>query len=319
MTRKRPRPARNGAQPPEATEQEAGSSAGTAETAAGGALAAVAPGTTARDMLAVQKADTSAAGAEPTSVEQVLALIDEERRRRQPRVRESLLRLARYGFAPVALVALVCYAAARSWAQVVLCVAGIAMVATLDRFVASHRLAEAARFLAGCSDKRVVGPLAEALEWPDGSLQVTAALALTELLPRLRAHDSVVLNDTQRACLYRKLKTVRRGTWADLQVAILQALEQVGDERAVAAVRHLAGTRPRSVDARRVVEAAQGCLPFLQSRSASRHDIDTLLRAIVYAGEPRELLLRPRDPALADPTTLPRPRPAPGASGDAVS
>jgi hypothetical protein len=166
-------------------------------------------------------------------------------------------------------------------------------------FTQSHRLAltskhrELASRLAKLDDVQAVGPLAEALEWPDKYIQRIAARALTRLLPRLHASDAALLNPAQRACLYHKLKMENARTQENLLIAILKALQQVGDQNAVSYVQALADRTPFFKEQREVRDAASACLPFLQEHAKQTQYSQTLLRASSETSTPPEVLLRP--------------------------
>jgi hypothetical protein len=99
---------------------------------------------------------------------------------------------------------------------------------------------EAAQALAGIEDLRAVGPLAEALEYRSPGSQPTIypviTGALRRLLPRMQASDAHLLTEPQRSCLYRALL---KGD-AELVLAIVKALEQIGDGKALPYVEKLA-------------------------------------------------------------------------------
>lgn len=162
----------------------------------------------------------------------------------------------------------------------------------------------AARALAKFDDKRVVGPLAEALGFDDKGLRQEAERVLARLLPTLQASDASLLNDDQRKMLNRSL----RGKNADLICAILQAYQQVGDEAALPHVERLANGEVATTKAKKVREAAQACLPFLRERAAQEQAAQTLLRPATAPGSPAEILLRPAQGAPeGDPSLLLRP------------
>lgn len=104
-----------------------------------------------------------------------------------------------------------------------------------------------------------------------------AEQALIRLLPRLRPTDAGLLNEAQRDILCRELSggnELMTGRFddssepdANLIVAILRALEQVGDARFVPPVEKLAAGKGRAKKDARIREAAQACLPFLQARA----------------------------------------------------
>lgn len=168
---------------------------------------------------------------------------------------------------------------------------------------------EVAEALLRLDDPRAVGPIAEALDRAE--TRWVAEEVLIRLLPRLRASDAGRLNEAQRASLYRNLR--RENTRFIL--ACLQALQQVGDEAAVAHVKRLAERKGRRAAARQIREAAMETLAYLEIRLTRERNRRTLLRV---APEPTERLPRPalpptdRLPLPADEPTdrLPRlPRP----------
>ena len=171
----------------------------------------------------------------------------------------------------------------------------LALAATqLHRLSLSPQQANSARKLAKQADIHGVGALAEALEWPDSEVRELAGIALTNLLPQLRASDAGLLAAHQRECLHRVLKMRNAGFESPLMLAILNGLEQVGDAAAIPHVERLAASPALTSKQRRVKEAAEQCLPFLRDRADATRGSSMLLRA----STPREivaseLLLRP--------------------------
>ncbi|HSV74291.1 MAG TPA: hypothetical protein VLH79_11080 [Chthonomonadales bacterium] len=153
----------------------------------------------------------------------------------------------------------------------------------------------AARKLAEFDDIRSTGFLLEALEYDDGQLREIAAAKLTVLLPRLKASDAVLLTEEQRACLNRQTGKVRIDREAPLLLAMLKALEQVGDERSVPAVRALANRPGNGEVAARVRAAAREALPAVEQSAERWRNATTLLRPASGAAADRaeERLLRP--------------------------
>ena len=132
--------------------------------------------------------------------------------------------------------------------------------------------------LAAADDVRIVGPLINRLRIDKKSLFGPGVVrqALTRLLPRLRASDASLITAEQQAHLSRSLAALAKlGHDTELQLAILAALQQVGGEQAVPVVEGLAHTSGE----RRVREAAQACLPYLQERAKHERSRNTLLRA----------------------------------------
>ncbi len=118
--------------------------------------------------------------------------------------------------------------------------------------------------------------------------------ALIRLLPRLRVTDANLLTPGQRKLLYTILSRNERNPWsinywsADLKIAILRALEQIGDEKAIPYVEKAARTA-RNLEVR---AAAQECLPYLTTRAEQLRVEQTLLRASASTTSP-DMLLRP--------------------------
>jgi hypothetical protein len=143
-------------------------------------------------------------------------------------------------------------------------------------------LQEAAGAMAGCDDLRAVGLLAETLPMGDPT-HTLAVSALTRLLPRLKASDAGLLDDGQRACLYRALRNCAnpRIFWRynpHFAVTILRALEQIGDSRALPVVQRLASGRAKTPAQKRIQNAARECLPYLRLHAIQQQDDRTLLR-----------------------------------------
>lgn len=162
----------------------------------------------------------------------------------------------------------------------------------------------AARALARIDDLRVVGPLLEALEMGDTYSHAAAADALKRLLPRLRADHAELLNENQFNCLLRAL----RNNDAHLVIAILQALEQIGDRRALPEVERLADAEAFTHTQQRIKDAANECLPALIDKTVRERAGQRLLRPSTAPGEAEETLLRPaQGMASIDPQLLLRP------------
>jgi hypothetical protein len=231
-----------------------------------------------------------------TQVEVQLKLLKEEKRRHQ----QPGMRL---GFLIASWCVIVPYCALETWKKATegnwptaFAMGFVTLLATqLHRFCLSSRQSEAARKLAQQNDVRGVGPLAEALEWPDPELQAVAMKALTRLLQQLKATDAHLLNAQQRGNLYRHLNSYQARFHPDFQIAILKALEQVGDEAAIPHVRRLARSVALGPRQQQVRRAAQDCLPFLRNRADQLRVSQTLLRASSATSAAPDILLRPAD------------------------
>ena len=157
-----------------------------------------------------------------------------------------------------------------------------------DRAVDVRR--HAARTLGEAGDPRAVGVLAIALQDGDGLVRHGAEEALHKLLPRVRAGDAAYITADAMQALLSLLETGSDS----LRIVLLQALEQIGDERAIPYVNYLMVFGPPTV--RRQAEA---CLPFLEERVRLARESATLLRASslsAVAAAP-EHLLRPASAA----------------------
>ncbi len=198
------------------------------------------------------------------------------------------------------------------------------MASGLFMIYSAARTRGIANKLSNTEDLRVVGPLAEGLELRDSYSQLTAVDALTRLLPRLQGSDTSLLNDAQRACLYRRLYSIGQiaqkkmdSFSADFVVAVLKALEQVGDAKALPSVQRLAEMKAKTPEQERVRDAALACLPFLQARADQQRAEETLLRAAGVSETPPEVLLRAASGGSAAGTeTLLRPGASPEETGD---
>lgn len=156
---------------------------------------------------------------------------------------------------------------------------------------AKHRAM--AKFLAEQDSVQAIGPLAEALEWPDAYIRHVAIKALTQLLPQLRASDSSLLTPRQRIALYRMLSMKHARTHSTFLVTLLKALEQVGDQTVVPYVESLANSTPYTSQQQKVRDAAVNCLPFIKEQAKQDQYSQTLLRAASIEDVPAEHLLRP--------------------------
>ncbi len=171
---------------------------------------------------------------------------------------------------------------------------GLMLIYPLRKPTRLHRLAS--ETLARIEDMRVVGPLAQALELGDPSIAATAEKALIQRLPQMRASDAAYLAPEQRDCLYRAL-----GQRAlELSLAILKALEQIGDQRALPLVSKLAEQEARTHQEKQIKEAAKACLPYLVDRTLEGRAGNMLLRAASQPEAPPDTLLRPAQAVVSE-------------------
>ena len=147
--------------------------------------------------------------------------------------------------------------------------------------------------MAQFDDIQTVGPLIESLTLPDIAVVTIAKDRLNCLLPRLKASDASLLTAEQRQILCKQLTQRMASSSPDFLVAILTALEQIGDEDALPAVCRLAESVVATPAGKPVQEAAQNCLHTLQTRAAEQESRQTLLRASSSITTAPETLLRP--------------------------
>ena len=167
--------------------------------------------------------------------------------------------------------------------------------------------------LARIDDKTQVGPLIQTLQVPTTAVRNLAKQRLIVLLPTLRASDASLLGEADRKALLRQLaifpndpgyrdlrELFSRAAYRremDLRLAILKALEQVGGKQELAAVDRLARGLPTLHSALKVPEeireAAQACLPYLQTRADDQRAEAQLLRASSLPVSSADNLLRP--------------------------
>jgi hypothetical protein len=187
---------------------------------------------------------------------------------------------------------------------------------------ANPRRKETALALARARDPKAIGVLAKAARDGDPATQEAAIQGLLSILPTVRASDREHVDSDAMSALLALLpwkEGMSVGTNAAdvaLKLAILRALEQIGDGRAIPAVKRLqspprvAGLVLGFLDRRfhigardrieQVCRAARDCLPFLEERAAAERLRDRLLRPAMAPTRGPDLLLRP---AGGSPTT----------------
>jgi hypothetical protein len=135
-----------------------------------------------------------------------------------------------------------------------------------------------------------VGELVSALEIQDREVQQIVRPALIRMLPKLRASDAKLLDDSSKQTLRRFLKgkfsgrTVSTGAYetdALLRIAILDALKQIGDSSFIEIVKDIANGDGHQVDrmAKEIAAAARECLPYLEQRTLEAAASSELVRA----------------------------------------
>jgi hypothetical protein len=137
-------------------------------------------------------------------------------------------------------------------------------------------------------DPRAVGVLAVVAQERDVQLSHQAQQALINLLPRVRASDAAFIDAEGMQALIELL----REDYDALRLALLQGLEQIGDERAISMVTDLRDSPRVNLNVR---QAAAECLPALLNRGRLARESATLLRAssALNADQAAGVLLRP--------------------------
>jgi hypothetical protein len=184
---------------------------------------------------------------------------------------------------------------------------------------------QTAAMLMGIDDLRAIGPLIEVLRNPHTAESTQVRSLLLPMLQRLRASDVALIEDRHREYFHYVLKHWEHfqlgpqyGT--DFIMAVLSALQQVGDARDLPYVERIAypertlhvamglhwmgkgynsafkllfGGRWRAVNRPRIVQAAQECLPYLQLKAEQQRVSNSLLRASAPGNSTSNVLLRP--------------------------
>jgi hypothetical protein len=156
-----------------------------------------------------------------------------------------------------------------------------------------------AEALARIGGVKAIGTLLD-LQWAPKAPKQTTPLyaALTELLPRMKASDAATWTAEQRGILLWSLKDGTGGTtspalYQNYRLAILKALEKIGDAAAIPVVEHLANGKVRTAHQKALQAAAMECLPLLRANSSDVDATKTLLRASAPENSAPETLLRP--------------------------
>ncbi len=151
-------------------------------------------------------------------------------------------------------------------------------------------------------DLKLIGPMITMYVRPEGLRYKLDALGnmLCRLLPQLRFDHAGLLTVEQKQDMLRLLpvsigsKDGRLNVSAlDLNIALqtLKALEQIGDESAIPAVKRL--TWDSFNNNKTVQKAAEQCLKHLRSHPGQHKEMQTLLRASAVTESASDTLLRP--------------------------
>jgi hypothetical protein len=144
-------------------------------------------------------------------------------------------------------------------------------------------------------DNRWLGPVCEALEWPDRHVRSVAELLAVQMLGKVKVGEEVQLSEEQLNCLYQRLtiRAARRNP--ELARAVLRALPYIGTEPSLGLVERLAARGPRSVRTaaasslallerrlahlRRNLSVEMGTRAALSERAATETDAESLTEA----------------------------------------
>ena len=164
----------------------------------------------------------------------------------------------------------------------------------------------AVQLLATFDDSKYIPELVDAAGSQDKTMAELGSSALAKLLPRLNASDREILDTERRGVLHKAL--LSGSAKPDYRKAILAAMEQVGDERDLPAIKKLAERAGTTAREKEIQEAAKACLPYVELRAEQNRAAHTLLRAATESGADAEALLRPTSsPAEIDSGSLLRP------------
>lgn len=150
----------------------------------------------------------------------------------------------------------------------------------------------AAKSLNNLADVQHIGPLLDAFTLHPSSNYEYLRPLLLHLLPQVQASHASLFTLSRRRKLYALLAgtTTRLSKYysKELSLAILKALEQVGDKEAYFPVQRVV-TGNKDVEVR---AAAEECLLFLRQRMEQQNATDTLLRPSNPANAAPDTLLR---------------------------
>jgi hypothetical protein len=157
-------------------------------------------------------------------------------------------------------------------------------------------------------DKRVAGHLTEALASGIAfsyQSRVAIARALIRLLPRLEPENRELFTSQQRTALYRVLRKGNVDKEAELLVAVMKAVGNIGDASAITLLDDLAKRPANTAKECRVAEVAAMVATRLRERLERERTGEILLRSAGSPLGPSEVLGRPvMGSQEADPATL---------------
>ena len=149
-----------------------------------------------------------------------------------------------------------------------------------------------ARALAQLNDTRVVGPLAEALDYADTSTRPALMAAIHRLMPQLDSDTARALTIGQRSALYHLLEegqNHRGARDADLSVALLRIPILAEDAQALGVVERVAAAAVIPEVAQAAAQTAEQLRGIAQRLQVSQ----SLLRGSIAPTTAPDMLLRP--------------------------
>ena len=144
-----------------------------------------------------------------------------------------------------------------------------------------------------------VGTMFEMLRYTEeAEIKTTIYRVLTRLLPQMKASDANLLTPYARRKIRRWLEVYGVDIGMNfylisLRVAVLKALEQVGDSRDIPVVERLVNMNTYTSEEEEIQQAAAHCLPILRANCAEVEAARTLLRASQAEDARPNTLLRP--------------------------
>lgn len=183
----------------------------------------------------------------------------------------------------------------------------VVVIAKMASLFANSSLHEDA--LTQIRDVRAVAPLLSVVARLDQSLQPKFTLALTRLLPLVKASDASLLDAGRRTILYESLfpgSLFVAGNDAqkkEYRLAALQAIEQIGDDKAITILEKILAYAYENKEIR---EAAEITLEAMKQRAEHTKQSQTLLRAS-HDNAADSMLLKPATTHDAEQDNLLRP------------
>ena len=144
------------------------------------------------------------------------------------------------------------------------------------------------RSLINCDNPYGAVLLIEATEYPDDFVRLGATAALVRILSRMQAIHVSLIDEMHRLMLYRLLETDN----TELVLAILRALPQFEDGKALPYVESLAAGKGNAAKDKRVIDAACGCLQILREYAERERASKALVRAASDPDTDSQALLR---------------------------